>query len=185
MKELYHFFIDLGADTVVNHHQHCYSGYECYKGKPIFYGLGNFCFDTINTNLYGWNEGFMASLEFARGEVSYMISPYEQCKKSPVVSSLPRESFNTEIDKLNKIICDDKKLAAEVSRYYCDSMNMVKETLEPVQNKYLAALIHRGWWPSSWSKKWMIRLQNYILCEAHRDKVEYFLKNFKKQCAQN
>lgn len=45
MKEQYRFTIDCGADAVVNHHQHCYSGYEVYKGHPIFYGLGNFCFD--------------------------------------------------------------------------------------------------------------------------------------------
>lgn len=38
MKETYRFFIDAGADAVINHHQHCYSGYEEYKGKPIFMG---------------------------------------------------------------------------------------------------------------------------------------------------
>lgn len=36
MQEVYRFFIDIGADAVINHHQHCYSGYEIYKGKPIF-----------------------------------------------------------------------------------------------------------------------------------------------------
>ena len=35
----------VGADAVVNHHQHCYSGYEVYKDKPVFYGLGNLLFD--------------------------------------------------------------------------------------------------------------------------------------------
>jgi poly-gamma-glutamate synthesis protein (capsule biosynthesis protein) len=45
MVETYRFFIEAGADAVVNHHQHCICGYEVYKGKPIFYGLGNFCFD--------------------------------------------------------------------------------------------------------------------------------------------
>lgn len=43
MQEIYRFFVDIGADAVINHHQHCYSGYEVYKEKPIFYGLGNFC----------------------------------------------------------------------------------------------------------------------------------------------
>ena len=45
MKETYHFFVDAGADIIINHHQHCFSGYEIYNGKPIFYGLGNFCYD--------------------------------------------------------------------------------------------------------------------------------------------
>ena len=45
MHETYRFFVDAGADAVVNHHHHCFSGSEVYNGKPIFYGLGNFCFD--------------------------------------------------------------------------------------------------------------------------------------------
>ncbi len=45
MQRCYRFFVDAGADVVLNHHQHCPSGYEVYKGHPIFYGLGNFCFD--------------------------------------------------------------------------------------------------------------------------------------------
>ena len=28
MVDTYRFFIDAGADAVVNHHQHCFSGYE-------------------------------------------------------------------------------------------------------------------------------------------------------------
>lgn len=39
MVDIYRFFIDVGADAVVNHHQHCYSGYEIYKGKPILFGI--------------------------------------------------------------------------------------------------------------------------------------------------
>ncbi len=37
-----HKIIDAGADIIVGHHAHCLQGYEVYKGKPIFYGLGNF-----------------------------------------------------------------------------------------------------------------------------------------------
>ncbi len=44
MKKTYRFFIDAGADMVLNHHQHCFCEYEIYKSKPIFYGLGNYCF---------------------------------------------------------------------------------------------------------------------------------------------
>lgn len=38
MQETYRFFIDAGADVVVNHHQHCFSGYEIYNNKYIFMG---------------------------------------------------------------------------------------------------------------------------------------------------
>lgn len=37
MQETYRFFVDAGADAdaVVNHHQHCYSGYEVYMVNPF------------------------------------------------------------------------------------------------------------------------------------------------------
>ncbi len=38
--------IDAGADIIVGHHPHCLQGYEIYKGKPIFYSLGNFLSST-------------------------------------------------------------------------------------------------------------------------------------------
>ena len=36
--------IDMGADIVIGHHAHCIQPYEEYKGKMIFYGLGNCLF---------------------------------------------------------------------------------------------------------------------------------------------
>ncbi|MCX8029567.1 MAG: CapA family protein [Brevinematales bacterium] len=38
-------FIDLGADIVIGHHPHVIQNYEIYKGKYMFYSLGNFIFD--------------------------------------------------------------------------------------------------------------------------------------------
>jgi poly-gamma-glutamate synthesis protein (capsule biosynthesis protein) len=40
-----HEFIDLGADTVIGAHPHVVGQTEEYKGKEIFYSLGNFAFD--------------------------------------------------------------------------------------------------------------------------------------------
>lgn len=39
-----HFAIDSGVDLVIGHHPHVLQGLEIYKGKPIIYSLGNFCF---------------------------------------------------------------------------------------------------------------------------------------------
>ncbi|MFN3660160.1 MAG: CapA family protein [Brevinematales bacterium] len=36
--------IDAGADVIVGHHPHIIQAFEIYKGKPIFYSLGNFLF---------------------------------------------------------------------------------------------------------------------------------------------
>ena len=42
---LAHTAIDAGADLVVGHHPHRLEGIEAYRGKAIFYSLGNFAFD--------------------------------------------------------------------------------------------------------------------------------------------
>lgn len=42
----YRDFIDYGADGVIGSHPHCPQGWEEYKGRPIFYSLGNFFFNS-------------------------------------------------------------------------------------------------------------------------------------------
>jgi len=44
-KELAHMAVDCGADLVIGHHPHVLQGVETYKGKLIFFSLGNFIFD--------------------------------------------------------------------------------------------------------------------------------------------
>lgn len=45
IRNLYKKYIDFGAELVIAHHPHVVQGWEKYKGKEIFYSLGNFAFD--------------------------------------------------------------------------------------------------------------------------------------------
>src|SRR5438093_9934988 len=38
------FAVDCGADVVIGHHSHIVQPFEVYRGRPIFYGVGNFAF---------------------------------------------------------------------------------------------------------------------------------------------
>jgi poly-gamma-glutamate capsule biosynthesis protein CapA/YwtB (metallophosphatase superfamily) len=40
--------VDHGADLIIGHHSHTMQPFEKYKGKYIFYSLGNFCFSDIH-----------------------------------------------------------------------------------------------------------------------------------------
>ncbi len=40
--------IDMGADLIIGHHAHVIQSCENYKGKNIFYGIGNFIFPHLN-----------------------------------------------------------------------------------------------------------------------------------------
>ena len=44
---LAHSFIDGGAIAVIGHHPHILQEIEIYKGRPIFYSLGNFAFGSL------------------------------------------------------------------------------------------------------------------------------------------
>ncbi len=54
--QLARFMIDSGADAVVGGHPHVTQNIESYRGKPIFYSLGNFVFDGFDTvdTMTGW-----------------------------------------------------------------------------------------------------------------------------------
>jgi poly-gamma-glutamate synthesis protein (capsule biosynthesis protein) len=45
VREFAHAAIDAGADVFVGHGNHALRGIEIYKGKTIFYSLGNFIFE--------------------------------------------------------------------------------------------------------------------------------------------
>jgi len=47
-RELAHRLIESGADLIIGHHAHVIQSFEIYKGKYIFYGLGNFIFPDLN-----------------------------------------------------------------------------------------------------------------------------------------
>jgi len=46
MTEIAHAAIEAGADVVIGHGPHVSLPVEIYRGKPVFYGLGNFSFHT-------------------------------------------------------------------------------------------------------------------------------------------
>ena len=54
MTEIAHAAIDAGADMVIGHGPHYLLPVEVYKGKPVFYGMGNFSF---HTGHYGRKHG--------------------------------------------------------------------------------------------------------------------------------
>lgn len=177
MQETYRFFIDAGADAIVNHHQHCYSGYEVYCGKPIFYGLGNFCFDESGSLPDSWYNGYLVVLDFHEEKVNYRIYPYVQCKENATVSLLhDRTEFDKSIAVLNDIIADPQKLRKANDEYYSTTVKNFMAMYQPYENRILNKLYRMHLLPSLVSKKKFLRILNYIDCETHRDKQLFALK---------
>ena len=76
--ELAHAFIDNGADLVVASHPHWVQNIEFYKGKPIFYALGNFIFDQTHT--LPTRQSVVANLHYYQGQLGNIeLIPLQTC----------------------------------------------------------------------------------------------------------
>lgn len=180
MKKLYRYIIDLGADAVVNHHQHCYSGFEYYMNKPIVYGLGNLLFDWEGMTIKTWSEGYLASILFSHESVKLDCIPYYQCKDNPevrVMNGAEKKSFLEKIQRINEIIEDDDALQNAVNDYYMRGAFHYLFALEPYSGRVLRKLFSLKLLPSFLNKKKILSLVNSVECESHRDKFLYILKN--------
>lgn len=170
MQKTYRWFIEMGADAVVNHHQHCFSGYEIYKNRPIFYGLGNFCFDRPAQRNTIWNEGYMVRL-LLDNEIDFEIIPYHQCKETPGVFLLKgkeKEEFDRQLFSLNNIISNPVQMETDFERNYKKSRNWILGVFSPYNNRVLRGAACRGLLPFFLPKKKLAQLYDYINCEAHR-----------------
>jgi poly-gamma-glutamate synthesis protein (capsule biosynthesis protein) len=182
-KGLYRYFVDIGADAIVSHHTHAFSGYEVYKSKPIFYGLGNFIYDNPFKRNESWNRGYVVKLSLS-DSVDFEIIPLNQNNEIPGVFHLNRqeeEVFFNEMNQLNEVIANDK-LLEERFQGYCLNVNpMYDAFIEPNFGKNISALRKRRLFPKLMTKRKRLLLLNIIRCESHRDVLLRMLKPYEKQ----
>lgn len=180
MKETYRFFVDAGADAVINHHQHCYSGYEIYNGKPIFYGLGNLCFDLERFRINDpWNTGFVVTLLFDENTISFEASPFEQCAqtKASVHFFENTKTFSDTISSLNEKISQDEVLTLNFRKMSMGKRERIDAVLSPYSNRIIKVLNRKGLIPSFISSERKMLLLALSRCEAHRDVMIECLEN--------
>lgn len=181
MQETYRFFIDAGADAVVNHHQHCYSGYEVYQGKPIFYGLGNFCLDMNKKDGDIWGQGYLSLLQFGDTENEFTIVPCYQCGEKVGVSVYRkdlREEFNIKLSEINQIIKEQDSLQAR----FHSRVNSIYEyrmlALEPFYNKYIRTLQQKKLLPRLIREDAKKSMLMRVRCESNRETLLAVLKKY-------
>lgn len=166
MVETYRFFVDAGADAVINHHQHCYSGFEVYQDRPIFYGLGNFYYYWSESDRL-WEEGYMVSLNFD-GHISFNIIPYVQSSKDHTIKILESNAFYSELNKLNDIIENFEMLKKKTDEYYSKKSDSKMVIFSPLKSSLFKRLHKRVKSPFM-NEEWRLRTMDYIMCESHRD----------------
>lgn len=170
-KKLYRYLIENGADAVIAHHTHTYSGFEIYQSKPIFYGLGNFIYDWPGKTNLPWNYGYCVRMTISE-KADFEIIPLKHSGEKPGVFHTSEEEtalFYKEIERLNAIIADDSKLESEFKKYCTSVFPMYDAFLEPYFGKHITALRKRGFFPRFLSSRKRRLYLNIIRCESHRD----------------
>lgn len=182
MKKEYSFFVDAGADAVVNHHQHCFSGYEFYKGKPICYGLGNLCFDAADLRNNGmWDEGFLAKLTFDEEQVSLTPIPYSQCGAEPKVKLLENSAFDHKFSELNSVILVDNKLTKAFQDLVVTKQRKLLSVMNVFGNAIFDKLYKKGYLDGLCRQDRLLVVKDLLYCESHLDVLKCSTANLLKK----
>ena len=183
MKQNYHMLIDFGVDVILNHHQHCFSGYEIYNNKPIFYGLGNFSFDKPGARNCSWNEGFMVQL-ILESTIKWEIIPYIQSDNNPTTHRLneTKESdFYSKINDINEIIMNDALLLQEYTDFVLKKKkDMYMLCFEPYFRRFLRSLYVRHLLPSVLNNEKLTFIRACLQCESHNEAITLMFKQLTK-----
>jgi hypothetical protein len=174
MIETYRFFIDAGANIVIGHHTHCFSGHENYGGGLIFYSLGNFIFDSDDFRNNDWNYGYAVKFLFEDDSISFDLLPYRQCDDRPgifLLNSTEMLDFEAKIKKLNNMIGSPELLQKEWEKLIMQRKNFYTVNFEVFSSRFYRALRSRNLLPGLLSKKKKLQVLSLIRCEAHRDLV--------------
>lgn len=177
LKATFRFFVDCGANAVINHHTHCISGDEVYRGVPIFYSLGNFIFDYLNHRNSIWNYGMAITLNCTKEKITFEKHYFEQFNKEPTVRLIEENKLINSIVNLNVIIANDEKLSVSFENFVKEKEKLFNSFLEPVKSKYIMALINRKLLPSIWHPRKKQYLKNLINCESHQEVLRLILKD--------
>ena len=151
----YRDFIDYGADGVIASHPHCPQGWEEYKGKPIFYSLGNFFFNSKENTLYRafnrphWYEGICVELQLSENQISYRIINTRNIDNVSLVidSGKDREEHNLKICSYLKDKDSYMTYLNEQCKNLSDSQEMpiIDKTMHPDSLKSYTKQALKNW----------------------------------------
>lgn len=105
-KQLAHFLVECGADLIIGMHPHVMQGCEIYKGKHIFYSLGNCVF---NMPWIPTKYSLLVSVDLITEKVTYQYLQIEKDHFPALVKSVPD---NYTMEYLNALldICEDNEI---------------------------------------------------------------------------
>lgn len=174
MVKTYRFYADLGANLIIGHHTHIASGFEIYKGVPIFYSLGNFVFDRESVINSGWYEGYLVKVSIFNTTINNIeLIPYFQNKEFEGIRLMKEKDKNDFLTKIKdcSIIIKNKKLLLEAWENHCKAKQFYYLKNIFRWNKFVRQLVKRKIVPLKYLINYenSLGLLNIIRCESHRE----------------
>lgn len=166
-RERYRELIDEGCDAVIGGHTHTAQAYEIYHGKPIFYSLGNFCFQDNLTGEESWNIGECVSLKLSKNALIEFDIYGTQLVDSNKLMLVDEKKWKSKIEYLNMLL--------ETPNYIAHVNDICKKALTDYDILFsMGGYIHIDKYIVKSILRWLIgrckdvHLLNNLQCESHR-----------------
>lgn len=181
-RKRYRELIDFGVDVVIGHHPHVPQGWEEYKGKTIFYSLGNFFMDNFGASTYSFSVELLIENRRVR---SFNIIEHSLSNNIIKIASNPnklvsinlnlREDYDLKIDEI---------IEAE---FHANYLSMIERSVLGYSKdssllKKLRRVIATRIRKKQNKLKSDLTLYHLFLKDTHRD---ILLKGFKKEYSKN
>lgn len=108
--------IDLGVDAIIGTHSHTIQSFETYKGKSIYYSLGNFLMNNFHlskNDKYYWTkfnkEGLIVELVVSDGKIT-CIEKYIKFNSDMLPELCSEKELKTEVVNNNDMLLNQTKL---------------------------------------------------------------------------
>jgi len=185
MQKQYRFYVECGADIVIGHHTHCVSGYELYKGVPIYYSLGNFLFTKKNINK-DWYQGLVLEVQIKDKKIKSQLHAVQQSEDEhglSLITGVGAAKMRKRLEDYNEIISDSGALEKQWNDYvnsrYKNYINLWSP-ISFISNAYIRA-VYRKIGKKLINKRGFSYFLNLMRCESHLDLSKEVLNRFLKK----
>jgi len=168
------FLIDAGADGVISHHTHRYSGVMEYRCKPVFFGLGNFLSSTISKVTDDWLIGAMAMISIRSDGIEYQMVPTKMARdfsSVDVLSNPERTQVMAHIDRLSSKIINDIEIKKYWDQVFQDEAGRTIALLKSGSRMEFRIRKRLRKLRSKMSFYQLSILLNLVRCDSHREKI--------------
>ena len=196
LHDFYHTLVDVGADCIHGHHAHVPQGYEEYKGRPIFYGLGNF---VVDPGMWCGNPhqlwSLVVDIRFGKGKVEWSLKPFAVTLTSDIltVSCIAEDDECGYADYLDcanaqfatkdileacwQEVCvrlyhklyEQRLRASQVSPCRLSVRDVLRKLMLVIMDFW--SIVSLGRKPTNWSRYYAKVLYNYFNCQSHVDSI--------------